>query len=130
MISKLLIHSVILTRLIKQSQNTLGEPTYSASSYAYASSAPGLTLNEIPCRVEEYNMIVEYRQSAERIKNSTIVYIPATYLPMVRDEVFWGTNVRSGVTKGDYIGIITGIQAALKGSSNVLDHWECTVENP
>lgn len=109
MISTLFNTTVIVSRRTASSVNALGENVYTYSS-VYTS---------IPARVEGYQPELQYRQSGERPKNKTIVYLDPSYVIIEQDKFYQG---------GTYIGLVSGINKAF-GPSGV-DHYEYLLENP
>jgi len=115
LISALYIHKIVAIRYAKVGTNTLGGPVNSSASV----SAP-----YIPCRIEGYSANEQYRDSNNRPINTNVVYIPPQYDIHVDDQIY---DVTTGY---NYIGKVSGVNAALLGMTTNLDHWELSIENP
>lgn len=114
MLSNLYIHKITVLRYYNTGQDTLG--TFTSSSSAIN------TGNYIPCRIESNAEITEYNPGGQRKVNKTIIYIPPEYTLLPQDEV---TNYDTN----EYLGIIDGINPALKANTTDLDHNEIILEN-
>lgn len=114
MLSSLYIHKITVVRYSNSGQDSLGTFT--------ASSVPVNGGSYIPCRIESNAEITEYNPSGQRKVNKTIIYIPPEYTLLPQDEL---TNYDTN----EYIGIIDGINPALKANTTDIDHYEIILEN-
>ena len=117
------IHQIYAVRYIKNGVNSFGEPNYSGSTFLGAGSSSSASTVYIPARVEGYDAIVQYRESNLRSVNKTIIYVqPAYNRFQIHDEVYLSNGIK--------IGILSGINEAIKGTTTDVDHYELIVENP
>lgn len=114
MLDNLYIHKITVLRYSNSGQDSLG--TFASSSSPVSTSA------YIPCRIESYNEETQYNEGGLRKVNKTIIYIPPQYTLMLNDEI---TNYD---TK-KYMGLVYGINPAIKALSTDIDHWEIILEN-
>lgn len=114
MLSSLYIHKIIALRYYNTSQDSLGTFTSASSSINGGSY--------IPCRIESNAEIIEYNKGGERKVNKTIIYIPPEYELLQADEI---TNYDTN----EYLGLVDGVNPAVKAFSTDLDHYEITLEN-
>jgi hypothetical protein len=114
MLDNLYIHKITALRYSNSGQDTLG--TFVSSSSPVSSSL------YIPCRIESYSEETQYNEGGLRKKNKTIIYIPPQYILMLNDEI---TNYDTN----EYIGLVYGINPAIKAFSTDIDHWEIILEN-
>jgi len=114
MLDSLYIHKITALRYYNNSQDSLG--TFTNSSSAVNSN------DYIPCRIESYSETIQYNGGGLRTVNKTIIYIPPEYVLLPQDEI---TNYDTGL----YLGLVDGINPAVKANSTDLDHNEITLEN-
>lgn len=114
MLSNLYIHKITVLRYANSGQDSLGTFT--------ASSTPVNGGSYIPCRIESNAEITEYNKGGERKVNKTIIYIPPSYELHQADEI---TNYDTN----EYLGLVDGINPAVKAFSTDLDHYEIILEN-
>ena len=92
---KLFIHEITITRDIKGTQNSLGEKTEITSTI----------YENIPVRIESNREKVEYRDSGQRTKNITIIYVPERFDQINRhDKIYQGST---------FLGLVDAINPAL-----------------
>lgn len=121
MLNQILIHNIKAIRYASI-QNSIGEFVTSTSSIVP-------TTNYIPARVESWNRDIRYKKSGEEIYADYLIYIPATYTILVDDEIYFGT-LTDGSAAQSYIGRVVGVERALKGNTNMLDHYELVIQVP
>lgn len=122
MLDSLFIHRVTAIRFKPSGQSNMGEVQHSKSYIPSNSSTPTTWDGTLRCRIERYQANTQYREAGERAKNQTIIYMPITNPVLeLRDEIY-ENNV--------YIGLVFGINPALKAFSTDLDHYEYILDNP
>lgn len=115
MLNSIYIHKITIVRWANTGQDAFGSQSKISSS-----SVAGIPSTGIPCRIETWNEIRQYRDSGERSEDKTIIYIPPQYTVLLSDDVY---------SEGVYLGIIVGINPALKGTSKKIDHYELEIED-
>lgn len=115
MLNSAYIHKITIVRWANTGQDAFGSQSKISSS-----SVTGIPATGIPCRVETYQEKREYRDSGERSEDKTIIYIPPQYTVLLSDDVYYN---------GEYLGIIVGINPALKGTTKKIDHYELEIED-
>lgn len=118
MLDNLYIHKIQVVRYGDEYQNDFGE--FVASTTARVERLEGAIGDYIPCRIETYQDNTEYNLGGLREANKTIIYIPPQYRLELQDRIYW---------KSEYIGLVKGINPALKGTTDELDHYEIILEN-
>ena len=122
MLSSLYIHKIYAVRYAVAGQDSLGNFSSSSTPIGNGSSSPvGTTYNYIPCRIEEDSSKQQYNPGGERDVNNTVIYVPPQYHLQLQDRIY-DLNAK-------YLGIVTGINNALKGISTDIDHYELIIEN-
>lgn len=124
MIPALYIHTIRVLRFLSDSYNELGEPNFSSSSFV----SQGMT--EIPCRIETYKEEVEHRDSGERMKNITLIYIDPSFQLLLGDIVVAGTYHTPDLENGDVLGTVDDVTPALNAFGTEIDHYEIRLTNP
>lgn len=109
--SNLFTHKISIIRHIKNSTNSLGEAVTSGSS-AYSL---------VKARVESYNAKIKYIKQGEREISSIIVYLRPNIKAEVNDDIYF---------RGKLLGTVIGVNEALKGNTNKLDHYELNIQRP
>ena len=114
MLTSLYIHKITVVRYTNGGQDSLGTFT--------SSSTPVNDGDYIPCRIELSNDMTNYNQGGLRDVNKTIIYVPPEYALYLQDEI---TNYDTN----EYLGLVSGINPAVKAFSTDLDHNEIIIEN-
>ena len=112
MLNSWYIHTIKIIRRTKSSVNDFGENVYTYST-AY---------NNQKARVETYQAKQQYNEAGEREHESIIVYVPNIVTAQLQDEVEYPVGTK--------LGLVVGIDPALKGQTNTLDHYELIIESP
>lgn len=111
MLSKILIHTInVRRRDATAAENAFGEIDY-ARPYP-------LVYTGIKARVETWNAEEEITAPGQRREREIIIYLEPDKVIQREDEIYFNS---------EFIGVVSGINNALKGSTSALDHIEIKV---